>query len=458
MRILLLNPINRSYVIMPSLGLGYLAAVLEQQGHQVTLLNCHKERMTFHGFASLVEREQYDVIGFQVFTYDLNQVKHHLEIIRRVSPDTVTVAGGPHPSGDPPGTLMYLEQLDYAFQGEAEIGLPLLIERLVSKGSDYRGIPGLIWRHAGVIVVNPPGFVEDLDSLPMPAWELLRPETYPEAPHGAFSRAFPTAPVIITRGCASGCTFCAGSRINGRRIRRRSLDNVMAELRYLAGRGIREFHVEDENFTESPAFVIEFCRRLRAEHLDLSWSLPSGVRLDTLTREVVLAMAGAGCYSLAVGIEFGSDRLLRMTGKGISLDQVRRQMQLFDGTGIKVTGFFMFGLPGETQAEMAETVRFSLELPLDRAQFNNFMPLPGSGEWEKLQKAGELVAVDWDHYFVHDVAYTDASLTIADLKRVQRRALFRFYLRPRIIAGLIREIRTVRHLLYLVKRFVDALR
>jgi radical SAM superfamily enzyme YgiQ (UPF0313 family) len=457
MRILLLNPINRTYVIMPSLGLGYLAAVLRKQGHVVTVLNCVKERLTHEAFSVLLQTEQYDVIGFQVFTYDLNPVKRHLEIVKQVSPATVTIAGGPHPSGDPERTLAYLEKLDFAFQGEAEIGLPLLLENLCGRERNLACIPGLVWRNNGTILANPPCFVEDLDTIPLPAWDLLRPENYPEAPHGAFTKGFPTSPIIITRGCASGCTFCAGSRINGYRIRRRSLGNVLAELRHLAERGIREFHIEDENFTESSEFVLEFCQRLSEEHLGMSWSLPSGVRLDNLTREMLTAMAKAGCYSLAVGIEFGSDRLLRMTGKGLTLEMIRERVKLFDGLGIKLTGFFMFGIPGETREEMADTVRLALELPLDRAQFNNFMPLPGSLEWEKLSKAGRLNAVDWDRFFVHDVPYTDGVVSAKELKWIQRNALIRFYFRPRIMIGVIREIRSFRHMMYLVKRFADAL-
>ena len=458
MKILLLNPINRTYVLMPSLGLGYLAAVLQAKGHSVTVLHCAKEHTSFTDFARIIRREQFDVIGFQVFSYDMNSVRQHLEIIRRDSPAAITIAGGPHPSGAPEGTMSYLADLDFAFQGEAEAGLPLLLESLAGSGGAYALIPGLVWRENGAIRKNPPCFIEDLDSLPMASWELLRPESFPEAPHGAFTRAFPTAPIIITRGCASRCTFCAGSCINGFRIRRRSLGNVMAELRHLAGRGIREFHIEDENFTASPEYVLAFCRRLGEEGLGMSWSLPSGVRLDTLTREVVVAMSDAGCYSLAVGIEFGSNRMLRVTGKGLTLDLIREKLKLFDGLPVKVTGFFLFGIPGETPEEMAETVRFALELPLHRAQFNIFMPLPGSVEWAKLEKAGRLGQIEWDHFFVHDVAYTDGTVTPAMLKGIQRRAVLSFYCRPRILIGVLREIRSLRHMLFLVKRLIDTVK
>ncbi len=114
------------YYFMPSLGLRYLAAVARQAGHTVEILNCLKERMTYEGFDDLLRFSSYDVVGFQTFSYDLNSVKRHLSIVRARLPRAVTVAGGAHPSGDPVGTLTYLSELDFAFQGEAETGCAAL--------------------------------------------------------------------------------------------------------------------------------------------------------------------------------------------------------------------------------------------------------------------------------------------------------------------------------------------
>jgi len=442
---------------MPSLGLGYLAAILSGNGHDVSILNCLKERMTYEDFAAFLQKERFDLIGFQLFSYDLNSVKKHLAIIRQVSPGTVVIAGGPHPSGDPKGTMTFLEDLDFAFQGEAEIGLSMLVEQLERKMCEFQSIPGLVWKSGQKIYCNPRQVVVDIDSLPLPAWNLIRPESYPEAPHGAFTKAFPTAPIITSRGCPSLCTFCAGSSINGRKIRRRSVSSVMQELRLLKSRGIREFHIEDENFTLSKEHVAEFCKRLVAEKLGMSWSLPSGVRLDTLDRDMLEAMVGAGCYSLAVGIEFGSDRLLSLTRKGISVKTIVEKMRLFSGLDIKVTGFFLFGLPGETVAEMVQTARFSRSLPLDRAQFNIFAPLPGSVEWTKLLKRGALDTLDSDRLYVHDVSYVEGGMTRDKLRWIQRSAVLRFYLRPKILCGIVSEIRSLRHLKFLVMRLIDTL-
>ncbi len=457
MKVLLVNPINRSYVVMPSLGLGYLAAVSRQTGHDVSILNCLKERMTYDDFARVIQERHYDVIGFQVFSYDLNSVKRHLALVKSCSPRTITVAGGAHPSGDPEGTMRYLTDLDFAFQGEGETGFPRFLDCLACKGREFSGIPGLIYRDGGRIRMNEPCYIEDLDSLPMPAWDIVLPETYPEAPHGAFTKRFPTAPIMITRGCPFQCTFCAGKTITGPKVRKRSIDNVIEELRYLKTRGIREFHIEDENFTAHRTLVMEFCRRLLKENLNMTWSLPSGVRIDSLEEGMLKEMELSGCYSLALGIEFGTKRIMDLTKKRLSPELVRTKLQLFKNVKIKTTGFFLFGIPGETLDDMKQTASFALELPIDRAQFNNFMPLPGSALWNQLKAEGKIQNIDWDRFFVHDVAYADPNVRVEDIKRLQRRVYLRFYLRPRIIWNILSEIKSFHHFKFLMKRFIDAL-
>jgi anaerobic magnesium-protoporphyrin IX monomethyl ester cyclase len=231
----------------------------------------------------------------------------------------------------------------------------------------------------------------------------------------------------------------------------------MTELATLCKRGVREVHLEDENFTLSKQYVLEFCDALERSGLGLSWSLPSGVRIDTLDADLLDRMERAGCYSLALGIEFGTDRVMQLAKKGLTVGKIRKKMGLFRGRRIKTTGFFLFGVPGEKYEEMQKTLEFALELPLDRAQFNNFMPLPGSGIWTELALADRLGRLDWDRMFVHDVAYCDEGIMPHQIKSLQRKAYLRFYLRPRILFSLVREIRSFHHLKFLLKRLIDAI-
>lgn len=458
--VLLVVPINRSYVIMPPMGLGYLASVAREAGYEPRILDCLKGRLTFDDFERHVAANPADVYGLSMMTYDFTPVKEHIRIIRKHSPDGVIILGGAHPSGDCEKVLLDFPEADFAFRGEAELGFGRLLEELRKPGPrrDYAAVPNLVWRDGNDVNVSAWEVVEDLDSIAFPAWDLVDPRTYPEAPHGGFARGFPTAPMIITRGCPFRCTFCSGKTVTGTTVRKRSIDNVIEEVRLLVNEyGVRELHVEDENFTMHKPLVMEFCRRLESEGLDVSWTCPSGVRIDTLDAEMLEAMKRSGCYSLAVGIEFGTDRMHRLTKKRLTLDVIERQLELLGGYGIKTTGFFLMGMPGETRDDMLATIRFARKVRIDRAQFNNFMPLPGSEIYEELKERGELDSIDPDHFFVHDVGYVPEGMTRAEIKNLQRRAYLSFYMRPRIIRGLLGEIKTPRHFRLLLKRFIDGL-
>lgn len=459
-RVLLVVPINRSYVIMPPLGLGYLATVARDAGYEPRVLDCLKRRMGYAEFEKHVVENPAEIYGISMMTYDVTPVREHVRIIRKHFPESVIVLGGAHPSGDYQNVLKEFPEADFAFRGEAELGFRLFLEELKKDAPEreFGSIPNLVWRDNGEITVGPWKIVDDPDDIGFPAWDLIDPRTYPEAPHGGFARGFPVAPTIITRGCPFKCTFCSGKTVTGNIVRKRSIANVIDEIRFLVDEyGVRELHIEDENFTMHKGLVMEFCESLMRENINVSWTCPSGVRLDTLDPEMLGAMKKSGCYSLAVGIEFGTDKMHALTKKRLTIDMIKRQLDLLGEFDIKTTGFFLMGVPGETREDIIETIKFSRKVRIDRAQFNNFMPLPGSDIYNELKSRGELDSIDPDHFFVHDVGYVPPGMTRRQIKNLQRRAYLGFYLRPRIIYGLLRDIMTPRHFFLLVKRFLDGL-
>lgn len=471
MRVLLVSPINRTYVVMPNLGLGYLASALRKHNHHVEILHCMKEKMDYDRYELFLKRSDFDVVGFQVFSYDLISANRHIQILKKIQPSAFIITGGPHPSGAPLHTMEYFIDVDFAFRGEADLDLPRLINRLscFSKDSLLRDnsaiksvcndIPGLIWRINGKIRVNEKGCVQDLDKIDFPSWDLMDPRDYPEAPHGAFTKNFPVAPIIITRGCPFSCNFCAGHTISGKKVRKRSIANAMSEVEYLIKNyDVKEFTLEDENFTLHTETVQEFCNEILKRDLHISWSCPSGIRLDTFTPELLSLIEKSGCYSFGIGIESGSQRMLDAFRKQITVEKIREQMNLLSKTRIKSTGFFLLGYPSDTKESIITTIKFAKELPLNRVQFNNFMPLPGSEIYGILKKGNRLNNIHWERFFVHDVAYSPDGISPKYLKRVRRRAYLEFYLRPKIIFDILREIKSFRHLKYLLKRFIDALK
>jgi len=460
MDVLLVRPLQaRPHEIVPDIGLGYLATALLRRGHTVRILDCAKERLGMEGFIRVLRERPPDLVGFKLFSTDIASGSRMMERIRQeFSRPPVIAIGGPHVSGLGGAALETLRSADFGIQGEAEIGLPLLAEAIES-GSlpENPSIPGLLYRVADQQVrANPPFFVENLDELGMPSWHLMPPATYPKQSFGLFVRRFPTAPILTTRGCPFRCTYCAGFKVTGRKLRKRSVESVLEELALLkTDFGIRDFTIVDDNFTLDRSFAMSLCEALIARRLDLSWSCPNGVRLDTLDAELVATMEKAGCYSVSVGIESGSDRVLKYMRKHLTVAQIRERVHLLrSASRIKITGFFMLGFPGENRVDIEQTIALALSLPLDRAAFSIFSPLPGTEISQRMIQEGRIQPVEevFQKADFDSVLDSGETLPSREVKSLQRKAVLSFYLRPRVFRGILKEIRSLDQVRIIARR------
>lgn len=466
MKVLLVKPYNLSDHIQPSLGLGYLATAIRDQ-HQVSILDGIKERVKPSQLVSYLQKNLPDVVGFQFYTFDQKFIKEYLRVVKEVNSRIVTLVGGPHPSALPEETMDSLApDLDFAFKGEAEVGLPLLLEQVSGLGKTrnieklnpeaLEKIPGLVWRNNHRVKINSQIFVENLDNFGFPSWDLINPQKYPPAQHGAFFKNFPIAPIITTRGCPFRCTFCAGHLISGRKTRFRSAEHVLEEIKILYhDYGIREIHIVDDNFTLNPTFVRNFCKQLIKADLKISWAVPNGIRVDTLDEELLSLMKGSGLYLISLGIESGSDRILKLMKKNLTTDMVRQKIKLARRVGLDVAGFFILGFPGETREEMERTIDFSLSLDLIRANFFTYLPFPGTESYQMLLKNGQLRKVNWDNFSFTSAPYVPPPMTHSELRRLQKQAFIKFFfLRPRIIIRNLKGIKSFYHFKFLFRRLI----
>jgi radical SAM superfamily enzyme YgiQ (UPF0313 family) len=467
MRILLVKAKERTDSIQPPLGLGFLAAAVHAP-HDVGILDCIRLGLGTSGLVEAVKAFRADVVGVQMGTFGSQVAGDCLRAVRAALPDVWLIVGGPHPSVCPVETMDLLgPAIDFAFQGEAENGLPMLLDALEGRGGarsapaidGFAAIPGLVWRDpAGHVTANP-RCVTDLQTAAMPRWDLLDPRTYPASPHGAFYREAPVAPVSASRGCPYSCSFCAGSLIHGRTVRYRPVAQVLDEIRRLHDEfGVREIAFVDDNLTWDVSYVHALCDGLLSLPFRIHWCLPNGVRLDRLDRALLRHMRQAGCYSVAIGIESGVARVLGNLRKGLTIDGVRRQIALLAEEGIETRGFFVLGFPGETRDEILATTRLALDLPLDFAHFMLFHPLPGTASWDEVAAEGRMDTVDWNAATFAEVAYSPASLAPGELKALHRSAFFRFYLRPSRMVRLLAQVRSRDHALQIARRVVRWLR
>ncbi len=448
LRVLLAKPGHRRhYVVAPNLGLGYLATALRRHGHAPAIFHGGTYRNPAEAFRRALTSLRPHVVGLQLFSHEVGLAAGYVTEVRTLLPRTVAVAGGAHPSADPAGTLD-ATGVDYVIRGESERALPALLSTL-QEGERFaaapEAVPGLVWQNGDEPRFNPQDFPEPLDDLGFPGWDLMNPREYPAVPHGTFARRFPVAPVITSRGCPFGCSFCAAATISGRRVRMRSAENVAEEITHLVkSYGVREIHFEDDNLAYDPAHLASVCEAILERDLRVAWSCPNGVRVERVDGPLARLMERAGCYSLAVGIESGSQRILDEMCKGTTVEQLEEKLRLIaHATGIRLTGFFLIGVPGETREDIEATVRFALRLPLDKALFAFALPHPGSSLHGIYREARGTQPIPYEHLYCQSQVpyFCPEDMTRAELFTLHRSAYKRFYLRPAKLLALMGEMR-----------------
>jgi anaerobic magnesium-protoporphyrin IX monomethyl ester cyclase len=455
LNVLLVQPIREgdNIQVAPDLGILLLGTALHKSGFAITLLDCPKEGMNFSGFKNYLRSKSFDVIGFRCYSRDHNYVRHHLKIVRQVFPGAVTLVGGPHPSALPKFVLNSMPDLDFAWKAEAEEGLPKLLSFVEKYGKEIpenslHDIPGLVWRSAArnEVVVNTPAFTKNLDQFGIPEWELLSPETYPGFIYEEFY------PLLTTRGCPYPCIYCNTPGLSGKKLRHRSLDLVLEELKLLKRRyAIRRFSIVDDEFTLDGDYAAQFCRRLIDANLKLRWDCPVGVRLDSLNPGLLQIMEQAGCECIAVGIESGNKRIQTLIKKHVTVEKIREQaLMVANSCRIRIIGYFMLGFPDETEEEILETIKLAADLPLYRANFNVVIPVPGTELFSQALREGKikLEDVNWDRCTTDQISFQRSRISSRRLMQLHRLAFRRFYGRPKIMWRLGKESLTNRQVIW----------
>lgn len=454
MKVLLVNPISRNTSLSsPDLGLGYLAASLKKDHHHVEILDCVNLRLNFKTFEKYIAGNDFDVIGFRVFSTDLLSVKKSLQIVKNKRPDAVIILGGAHPSSFPEQTLQYFEEADFAIGGEAEAGLTALINNVPDPAREQKEkIPGLIWRKNGNIEINPALFQEDLDALGLPDWNLINPLHYPFQT-SYFLKSKIVAPLIMTRGCPYHCTFCSCRSVTGHKIRNHSVTYIVDQIKFLkANFGIKEVCFIDDNFLALKPLIIDLCRQLIKDKTDVQWSC-FGIRLDLVDKETVMLMEKAGCYLITVGIESGSQRILNHMKKHLTLDVIKEKTSVIhNNTNIKIIGNFILGYPLEEEKDMHETIRLAKNLPLHAANFFPFHPTPGTEIFDDFIAKQEGEAIHWNTMGQDRIPYVPQGISRQKFTWLFFLAFINFYLRPEAMLNLLSSIRSLDRLKYILYR------
>ncbi|MCX6347995.1 MAG: radical SAM protein [Candidatus Aureabacteria bacterium] len=428
--------------ITPPLGLAYLAAVLEKDGHRVRIVD-YTARWVYAPLADIVGEFPPALIGITATTPSWNSACRTASEVRGLAPRARLLIGGAHVSADPEGALMG-GLFDAGIIGEGEETIRELAA-LPPEADEERlaRVPGIAFRRNGALFRSPPRpFIEDLDSLPFPAYRLLPPlSAYHPTP--ASYRRRPVGILMTSRGCPFRCTFCDRS-IFGNRTRFHGPERVLAEVETMAAKhGACEIRFFDDTFTLDRERTVAICAGLERMKLRLPWTCLTAVK--TVTPEVLQAMKRAGCWQVLFGLESGDDRMLRLLKKGNTVEDNRRAVRWAREAGLEVRADFIVGTPGETMESLENTLRFALSEDLDYAHFNKFVTFPGTDLYRTLSSEGR--TFDFSHgcsILDHGaLLYVPPTLTPEEYRSWLDRAFKRFYLRPAFVWRRIMGVRTL---------------
>jgi anaerobic magnesium-protoporphyrin IX monomethyl ester cyclase len=369
-----------------------------------------------------------DVVGISALTHESDAVSWIAACVKRVNADTPVLLGGPHASAYPEKAIQ-IPGIDYLVVGEGEIAAGQLIERLFHQ-ADVSDIKGIVYKKEDQVISTGRGdFIEDLNDLPMPAYDLISIEAY-----GNYARMSRTGSgkymcIFSSRGCPYQCIYC--HNIFGKVFRCRSAENLFNEIKHLYDTyKICDFEIMDDIFNLDRNRLIEFCDRIIHSGMKLTFAFPNGMRGDILDREQLTKLRQAGTIFIAFAIETGSPRLQKLIKKNIQLDKIKKNIEIAHSLRIHTHGFSMIGFPGETLEEMKMTVDFLVSSKLHT--FGMFAVMP----FESTELAA--MAKEMNHIAVSDFSmnyHSKEFLNLTDVpsrevNRIRRQALLRFYLNP----------------------------
>jgi len=344
---------------MPPLGLLYIGAVLEKEGHDIRIVPADLWKLNGHRITGLMKEFKPDIIGVTSTTENRFQSFKLIRIAKKALPESITVMGGPHASMAAEDTLGHIPELDIVVRGEAEETMRELCRGLEGK-MDLRRIQslaGISFRKNGEIVPNPDRTpIKDIDSIPRPAYHLVPFEQYNFRFEVPGKGMLPAVNMMTSRGCPFKCNFCATPINWGRTVRMRSPRNIVEEIEFLIHKyGVRVIFFFDDTFNTSPRRAHRICDLILEKKLDVFFKCD--IRIDLIDKPLLLKMKQAGLFHLSFGLEAGSERVRNeIVGKNVDIEDFHNLVRWCRELEIIPNAFFIFSHPTETWQEAQETM------------------------------------------------------------------------------------------------------
>ncbi len=450
---------SRENMIWPQVSLAQMAALLVPE-YTVEIIDANALRMGWAEFEKLLDEKRPKYYLTQVTAPTLRNDMYGVFLAKSLG--AKTMAFGTHVTPMTMETMRPFPALDFVLRGEPEMTLRELVDMLEGKTpsnprvakmlretskpqvrrvgaqtiadefpaddatSPYANILGLAWRNDTEIVINPDRpFIPDLDDLPIPLHERL-PLDKQRMPmiKGPFTF------IVTSRGCPAGCKYCIKHVSYQNSVRVRSAENIVEELEYLGALGITNIHMYADLFTVNRDHVVELCKLIIERGIKIRWTCNS--RVDYVDEEMLTLMGQAGCWLISWGIESANEMILKRARKGYKKEQAFRALKWAKAAGIKNWGYFIIGLPGETEESIQETIAYAKELPVDIALFHIAAPYPGTPFfYEVVENNWFRPGTKWEEVDMDQSTVLDyGNLTAERLEYWQKRATREWSLRP----------------------------
>jgi len=441
MKILLINPPHLNTIsscmpkvleegldFLPPLGLMYLASYLKKHSsHKVRILDCQVEQLDYKNLEKRIIQENPDIIGITTMTFTLIDVVKTAQLAKKINPEIKIILGGPHVNIYPQETIN-LKGIDFLVFGEGEEPLKELLDNLNQKENLFK-IKGIVFKNNGQIInTGQRDLIKDLDSIPFPARDLLPYQKY----FSIISSKAPITTMFTSRGCPFKCLFCDRPHL-GKIFRARSAQNVVDEMEECQKMGIKEIFIYDDTFGVNRQRVLDICSEIKKRELTISWDVRT--RVDTVDQEIIRAMKKANCQRIHFGVEAGTEKILKVLRKGITLEQIKKAFKIAKKEDIQTAGYFMIGSPNETKQDILETIKLIKRLDPDFIHISVTTPFPATDLY-RLGLENKILPYDYWQEFAQNPNPDfiplpwEETMTREELFKLLKQGYQSFYFRP----------------------------
>jgi radical SAM superfamily enzyme YgiQ (UPF0313 family) len=404
----------------PPLSILYLSSYLREflnKNIEIKILDLAVKNREKKELLSEIEKEKPEFIGITTTTLTACWTKDFIEKIKKISPSTITVVGGPHPTVLP----SYFENSDFVVQGEGERAIYEIINN--KKKEKY------IREEQ----------IRNLDEIPYPSYDLIDISSYTYSyPHPTKNELY--CRIITSRGCPFNCSFCQSPLIWGRKVRYRSVENVLGEIELLVKKyNVSFIFFSDDTFVLNKERVRKLCEEIIRRKIEIFWGCLT--RANNIDFSLLQIMKKAGCREVQIGVESGDEEVLKSINKNITLKEIEEAFKILKKVGINTKGFFILGHPKDTPKTIKKTINFALKLSPTYAFFSIFTPYPGLPVYEEYKRKGYLKTEDFSQFNYHSYpVFETENLKRETLIKLKRSAEIKFYLHPKRIFFYLKEI------------------